>query len=87
MVLARVEGLGRLMRVQHRARGGQITERFRVELEGRHMEALSDLYLSIFNTDDARRTAAGEALWAIHKEWKADNDPLTLLTGEREEAA
>ena len=67
------------MRVHHEARGGRVTERFAVELEGRHMEAISDLYLSLFNTDEARQSALGEAFWAIHKEWKADNDP-TLFT-------
>ena len=62
------------MRVEHQARGGHVTERFAPELEARHMDALSEFYLSLFNTDDARTSDVGEALWAIHKAWKLHLD-------------
>ena len=70
------------MRVEYEARGGRVTERFAPELEARHMEALSDLYLNIFNTDEARRSDVGEALWAIHKAWKLHLDGALFEQGE-----
>lgn len=70
------------MRVPYEAQGGHVTERFRVDFEGHELQALADL-ANVIQGDDSLARALARA----GREWRADNGPLTLLTGEREEAA
>ena len=73
MVLARVEGLGRLMRIEYQAQGGHRTERFRVEYELDEVAAATELYRSLFDQPD-KDDALTRFLRRTAREFELDQD-------------
>lgn len=58
------------MRVEYEARGGRVTERFRVDFTGAELAALADLANVITGDHDA----LGRAFRRLEREWKLDAD-------------